>query len=479
MAGLDSTGLDVKRLNDIIADLETRTKAAFGNSTNVSEDSVFGQLFGVLAPEILSLWELAQGVYDSYIPASAEFTQLDNVAALVGIERIEAANSLVTTRVTGNPGVTIPINSIVSVDGTGDQFQTLVAKTFSIAQAVGVTINVSTVLDSTPYTVTINGVASTHVSGIGATAASIAAGLYAQITFSGEPVTPVDNFDGTLTINSNTDFDTFSTVLSAGLTTISITDIVDMESVLTGPILAPALTLTQITTPVFGWASAVNPVDAIRGRNVETDTELRLRRARSLQISGTATAGAIRSQVAQLEGVVNATIIENDTELPVDGRPPHSFEVIVEGGDDQEIAQRIFDVKPAGIQSVGDLLITVQDSQGQDVVSKFSRPTPIWVHVSVDYTKHNEEQFPVDGETLIANAVLAYGQTLEVGSDVIPQRIIGPIYMSVPGIESLAITIAVSATEFGAPGPFSSSVLDIGSTEVANFNTSRISVTEV
>ena len=68
---------------------------------------------------------------------------------------------------------------------------------------------------------------------------------------------------------------------------------VDAEAEAAGHALAYAHTITEIATPVAGWAFADNVLDATPGRDVETDAALRLRREREVQGAGAGTVGAI------------------------------------------------------------------------------------------------------------------------------------------------------------------------------------------
>jgi hypothetical protein len=66
-----------------------------------------------------------------------------------------------------------------------------------------VVMTVATVADSTNYTTTINGTDFTINSGVGATAESIALALVGAINAGSEPVTAVDNVDGTYDLNAD------------------------------------------------------------------------------------------------------------------------------------------------------------------------------------------------------------------------------------------------------------------------------------
>ena len=153
-----------------------------------------------------------------------------------------------------------------------------------------------------------------------------------------------------------------------------------------GAVQAPAGSLTIIETPVVGWTSAVNEADAIVGRDVETDTEYRKRREESLQATGAGTVDAIRARILnEVANVTDVIVYENDTDfVDLDGRPPHSKQVIVAGGADVDIAEKIWDVKAGGIPEYGtDVIVSVVDSMGFPHDVKFDRADVrrVFVHV--------------------------------------------------------------------------------------------------
>lgn len=80
-----------------------------------------------------------------------------------------------------------------------------------------------------------------------------------------------------------------------------------------------------------------------------TDAELRDLYYTSLRGIGESTIEAVTAKVAELNGVYKANILENPSSVEKDGIPPHSFEVLVEGGDKDEILQSILASRPIGI----------------------------------------------------------------------------------------------------------------------------------
>ena len=254
-----------------------------------------------------------------------------------------------------------------------------------------------------------------------------------------------------------------------------------MIAVETGPVLALAGTLTNIETPVSGWDEVTNPLDGETGRPIESDPELRARRAESLSVTGAGTVPAIRARLLQqVDDVTAVTIIENRSDFEdEDGRPPHSFEAVVSGGVDQDVADLLWLVKPAGIETHGDIFVEVTDSQGEIQPIRFSRPIQVFIWVKLTITPNGVDTFPDDAEDRAKAAIVEYGETLGVSDNVIYQALFGPVYSEVPGIESLTVEIASSADPATEPAPeeFEAANISISANEIALFLEDRIEVT--
>lgn len=247
------------------------------------------------------------------------------------------------------------------------------------------------------------------------------------------------------------------------------------SATVTGPISALAGTLTIIDTPLTGWATVTNAFDAIEGADEETDVELRARRRRSVANASQGILDSIFSAVADLDGVTQTTVLENDTDaVDSNGLPPHSFHVIVVGGADAAIANAIWLNKPAGILAFGTTTEQVADSQGILHDISFSRPTTVDIYVEV--TVNTFADYPSDGDEQIKQAIVDYangdlveGRDFGLAEDVIYTRLYTPIN-SVPGHEITDLQISIT---FPASG---TSNISIGPTEIANFLVANIVV---
>ena len=80
--GVVPSGFDLKRLPEILAEIQAANVATFGPGVIQTDQSPLGQLNGLHADLAASFWELALSVYQSLDPDQAEGARLDQVAKL-------------------------------------------------------------------------------------------------------------------------------------------------------------------------------------------------------------------------------------------------------------------------------------------------------------------------------------------------------------------------------------------------------------
>jgi uncharacterized phage protein gp47/JayE len=222
--------------------------------------------------------------------------------------------------------------------------------------------------------------------------------------------------------------------------------------------------------------------DATIGRDLETDAEFRLRREELLSIGGAATVDAIRAAVLEVDGVGQAFVFENVTDVTDGfGRPPKSFEVVVQGGDDQDIGEAIFAAKPAGIETFkvagpSGVTVNVTDSQGDVHAINFSRASEtrmyvaVTVQVDADLFGSGDQNVGVQA---VKEAIEAVGDGLEIGGDVIINR-----FLCAPFEVSGVLDVTAIAIEDVTP-PTNTSNIVIADRDLATFSDADISVTVV
>lgn len=480
--GLTNEGFVLKRLPDIKEDVETNLRDSFGD-INVEADSVFGQLIGVFSRQIAESWEQMENIYNAMYPATAEGVPLDNSASLVGVERLQATASTAIVQMLGSESTVIPLATTFSQSVNLKTFETIIVKTITKADVHKIVVAVDTAQSSTTYTITIDGTDVNLFTGSGSyTKADIADGLTQAINLHSTVKLIVEatyvTGDEFLTITMlNTSSSTsFSSLLSALLSFDEIWSPVSVVADDAGSNPAPINSIDTIDTPVAGLSGVINLSDGTTGRDLETDSAFRLRRSVSLDVISASTLGAIQSRLLQELDIVTASFIfENRTDV-VDsaGRPPHSFEAVVAALDNpvnnQLIGEKIWELKPAGINTFGDTSITVIDSNGDNQIVNFnhSETKLIWVELTYDRTGSDNE-FPVNGEVLIQNEILRIGETLTFGSDVLVQVFEATGYVA-GGVTGVDVRVKFDG------GSYQSTNLTIAAANIASFDEARITL---
>jgi uncharacterized phage protein gp47/JayE len=479
--GLTTSGFIMKRGADILGDLKTNLSTIYP-LVNLNDDTVTVQILGIIAKELASLWEVSNAVYNSTYPNSAEGVMLDYVCELNAITRLGATN---TQAIIGAKGIdgTIVLSQFFQCQNAAKTITFAPASDFTISNqnTVQCTFNVSNVQDNAVYSVTVNNHIASINSGTGATAISIAEQLYNEINILTDilevsaslPTTP----NGHFMIVSNDGKSGFLAIITSNLTMIDFYTPFVAYAVDTGALSANAGTITYILTPVAGLDSIYNFIDAITGNDIETDTDLRIRRADNIRTVGACTIESMRARILQdVNNVKQCLVYENDKDIvDLEGRPPHSVEVLVDGGIDQDIANEIWQIKGGGIQTYGNQSYTITDSMGIQRLIYFSRPTPqyIWLQLTLDIN----DSFPISGTETISNNLVNFAENeFNIGDEILIQALYGSIY-SVSGITNSIILIGVSNDILTPPVTWVNTNIVLDEREVSDWDISRISYT--
>lgn len=145
-----------------------------------------------------------------------------------------------------------------------------------------------------------------------------------------------------------------------------------------GFILANAETEAEIMNPVPGWLKTVFTKTTHIGQLDEEDHELRKRRILELKSNGSSTSNAMRARLSELPDVDGVYIEETQ----------NSFCAYINGGNDQRIAQTIWDCRPIGVETSGDISIEIESdfvfiNEKKPSVS-FSRPKAIELELTAE-----------------------------------------------------------------------------------------------
>ena len=441
--GLTDSGFAAKPFSVILEEEREAWEAAFGYEIDTSADTPEGAYIGNQAMKLAQLWEKMEGLWAAGDPNSASGVYLDRLVGLVNVERKPAESTRVYTALWGKEGTPINAGHLAKMSG-GEQFALQESVTIGRERLLGFTLKI-TDLSAGAYTFSLDSRVISFTATEDDDKEAVQQGLYDQIEAVFPGVYAADNGgDDGMEIHSQTGIVPFALFCDDPKIEIASLGALGIyQAVIPGALFTGAGTLNKIVSNVSGLDRIINYATGITGRAKESDAELRIEK-NNRQKQASANELAIQNEIKKLAGVLYCRVYSNRARQEVNGRPPNSYEAIVIGGVDQEIAETIFSKGPGGIQPFGNTTVTVNDVEGFPWDIGFSRPENRFIWIRIGIQKNPEEEFPLNGIELLKENIDAWGAAkMGVGIDLMYQKLLVPVD-AVPGIAFADIKVAVT-----------------------------------
>lgn len=447
--GVTEKGFVLKRMDTILEEVHADLTAGYGVDTRLLRPSFLDTLVTTFCGQIADLWETAQDSYYAKYPTTAGGVNLDNAVQYGGIRRKPAQRTCYPLHCTGRDGTYVRGGVIVATD-TNPEIR-LYSSEFKITRAAcnSAVVRVA-VVHAGVYTIALNGVQYSYSSADG-TVNDILAGLQAAVTDTEYKLQIEENkliLRDTIKTRNNV------LVLSEGLTTDKVTTIANFYTEDYGKIILPYGIITKMIHNISGFDSVDNRLEPVYGRLEETDIELRQAYiAKSALRSNTMVDSIISELLNNVANIESASGYENDTDVTdARGLPPHSVEIIVEGGDEQEIASAILMRKAGGIWTHGSTKVSVPTAYGDAVDIRFNRPERLYVWLKVKL-KGDSTSLPMNYTDLTIASIIEDGSQMVAGTSLITQLLHEGIYGTVAGITRIDVLTAYAADKMYVPVP--------------------------
>lgn len=465
--GLTPQGPNIKRLDVILEEMHEDMSKKLGVNTRQNPQSLLNHILTNISDRIAELWEFGLDVYYSQYPSTATDSSLDNAAQFGGSTREMPAKSFYSILCTGVDGTVVPAGTLIASDTnpainlTNQSDGQITRSSFNKAVVV-----LASESDSSALSIVLNGELYS-----GNTLEALASAIT-------DDAFEVDYADGRLTIEATDEASSNTMVLSENLTTETVASIIQFGTVDYGDTFIPNGAITKIVKTVAGLESVINVGSYIAGRLTETDTEFRQSYADKIYNRSSAMLESIKSAILEnVQGVESVAPYENYTDATDSmGRPPHSIEIVVDGGSATEIAQQILNTKAGGINTFGDVETVLPGVYGEDITVRFNRPTYVYVWFQVGVTLSGSTNPPTNYADLIKETILECMEEVEAGSDVIPQRFTTALYNRVSGIDYFDIRLFSSTESGSSPSAYTERSVSITARQRAITSESRIGV---
>lgn len=473
--GVKTNGFIRKRLAEQLNEIREELKQGLGQEIELSPDTVLGVLSTIAAERHANIWELCEDVYRSMYPVSATGTNLDRAVSFTGVKRLSALPSSCYVVWYGEEGTVIPDFSCVKNKNTQVKYYLNGDLIVSKNNAYHVVISPAKAMISAGETlsITLNGRTYRYTANRNSIKEAMEK-LNAELSQVDFIHSTLNDLDISIVSNGVIGF-SVSTNDLLNISKLGVVGRVQTDGSSTD--LAEEGDISEMIDLVNGVDQVNNLTNGSAGRNQESDSELYARYHKGVYRTGAGTAQSIRANLLELEGVTHAIVYENNSNSEQNNMPPHSLYAVVKGGLDNDIAEIIQTYRPAGITLHGDKSIVVRDSQNIHHTIKFSRPQKVyvWVNVVVNTFTDQNEYARTGYLTDVVENIMGYAESLNVGDDVILQRVIGKC-VQVEGVGKVTVSLGKTSLLNSAEPVFSEDNIVIQQDQEAVFDRSIIRI---
>jgi len=454
-SGITENGFQRKTLQQLITSLNSRFTSKLG-TWNQSSNSVEAQFVSVFAEELDQTWQGMEGVYSSQTYSGSEGVYLDDIISQQGVFRKGKSKGSGEVVVFANLPTTTTnylITAGRSVSGSnGITYTTSTEKTVNSLMSC-YRLKASTITQGVTYTFTMYNVESVSANTFTWTAGDsddIDEMLVALSQFANVNITKLDqpayyNFtDRTLYIGFNKDVNNNPLPLSKA--NLSVT---------TSPVIGEAgyrIACTANTagfyplnigeasglSPSFtGFVEATNWLTFSSGSDVQTDSQYRASYENIDGVSLSGTPAKIKAEVLAVDGVIDAEIFQNPTKDYLYDLSnnivcePYTYNVVVLGGDEEEVAQAIGDNAPVNVKQYGTTQISYTDDQENVIDVEFTKATYFNYAVDITYQTKDGTYLTDVEKAEVGELMIELTDELDIGGTIPLEQVQASVYRAI------------------------------------------------
>lgn len=439
---LTETGFYRPTYDELLEAQEMRAKQLFGEDIDTSNLSVLGKYIRINVSDLDELWQTLEGVYNARFPNSSKGVSLERLCVFAGISRNPATYAKHLVRIAGAKDTVIEGGFLVATESQEQTFHTY--EDYVLGANGTEKEQLKVLLENEEIT-------QKFCDEI----------LRSVVRFDEEQLREllelgVDNggitqkaYDSLLANSMETEEKQLETLKNSGdisqdayeelmytLETAEKTEAVYATVYAVNEGTEGNVTVGEINTVVNPLASVEETVVHIRmiepAKDSESDTELRKRFSETIAGIGSTTAEAIKASVLRVESVQSVYIIENDSDIAIDGSSagsvkPHSFEcfVLAPHAQAEKIATAILDKKAVGVSSSGIEQFSIADTTGIQHEVRFTWTEEIPIHIKIQI--ETNALFPTNGIKQIGDNITAFLSDFTNGQTVYKNVLYGEI----------------------------------------------------
>ena len=458
MAELTAYGLERDNRTQIINKLSSLFRDYFGNDLLLTNDSIAGMFVSLLAELKLEGEKLAEDIYYSRTLNGAEGIYLDDLLGRYGFTR--------RGKLPGSGAVQIHYDYVTTPSNRqfnqGDEVSAENSITYEsddnyvfVQNIVGQRLDASGITPGT-YNVSIRNTSTEEV-------------VVQQVTLTGPSVSERQQFVQDLAsvwLTNTTDNINFVQVIdqilyvgyNSALSFVSITEPtyfemspkvgelwtqVEVTAQTEGYYELPQGGVTGISPTFTGFIEATNVDEFYPGAENESDAEYRARFVATRGTFPSSTREGMLDEIRDLDGVESVRIYDNPTLTDMVSAPALTFNTVVRGGSNQDIAQTIYDNKPINVNTSGSTSISINTSDGDVEIINFTKAEPYLADVRLNYRLNSTSPLTAAERSLIENNIINLFEAVRMGDTIYNTQLISAVLSSLPANRLTTITVEV------------------------------------
>lgn len=456
MSGITEYGFVRKTLPQIIASLNERLTSKLG-TWNTTPNSVENQFVSVFAEEADQMWQGMEGVYSSQTYSGSEGIYLDDILSQQGVFRngkskgfgevlVFANLATTTSSYLISSGRTISASNTISYTTTSEKTVDNLMSCYKL--------RASSITSGTTYTFqmyNVQDVQATTFTWTAGDSADIDEMLLALSQFANSNITGLDKpayYDATarvLYIGFNKELSNIPAPLSKANLYLSTSPSIGEAGY---RISAEAntegfypLNVGEVTgmSPTFtGFSSVTNWTSFSSGSDVQTDASYRASYENTDSVSKTGTPASIKAAVLGVDGVIDAEIYQNPSKdylYDMDNNlvcEPYTYNVVVLGGDEDEVAQAIGSNAPVNVKQYGTSQVSYTDDDSNVIDVEFSKASYFNYSVNVKYQTKDGTYLTDVEKVEVSDLMVGLTEELDIGGSIPLEQIQASVYRALP-----------------------------------------------
>lgn len=436
------------RLPELRGEIYASLRALLGNISS-DGDAVIGQIIAVSSEDDLQIIEAMGWLFGGFYISQGEGAQLDGAGEFFNVTRYGMTQSSARVVYLLEPDGVVSAGDSFTVQGIEGDWLVSATTAADPNSCTGLVLAVkdAALVDGNTFVLSVNGKEYTTQFEPGDTSATVIARLGGLVIAGDSAMTTMQTAYGEMLF------------VADGISVARFSFSADVYDVTRAGMPVVAWYDSETVFPVVDYGDVVSDdvlvlANGTEGFLIEGDESYRAR-LKAAAAARKSTIGAsrpgIKASVLAVEGVSFCSVnVNRGIETDENGLPGKSVQVFVAGGQDNDVAQAIYDAVAGEAGTFGGSFGTATDGDTTETMY-FTRQAyqSVYVAVSGDTWDTETTGKPVDYFSVTRSVIEDYFTSLIVGRDVYARQIESSLMVALPTLTDITVSVGVSASPTG------------------------------